>query len=105
MQEHLQSATAERITLYLNDEHYFTQFSKDDDGCRDFTDCVQDLANKDYCFYVLSASSKVRYTHIKALWQSAQDFSMVMAVLKRKGPKHTFIGNSLAGLLSTMDRT
>jgi hypothetical protein len=103
---HLQSVNAERVVLYLNDERHYTLFSKDESGRRDFNDCVQGLADRDYCFFVLSTSSKVRYTHIQALWHSAQDFSIVIAVLKRvpeQGKTFPFSGRSLAGLLSTMD--
>ena len=106
VQEQLQSAHKDKVTLYLNDDLHFTRFSKDDNGMKAFNECVQGLANHDYCFFVLTNSSKVKHTHVQRLWLAAQDFSMVIAVLKWNPERNTsfpFVGASLAGLLATME--
>jgi phosphoheptose isomerase len=106
VQAHLQSRVSGRVIVYLTDDRHFTHFSTDDDGESAFNLCVQGLANKDHCFYVLSTSSRVKTTHIRALWQEAQEFSMVIVVAKRnpeQGSGFPFPGGSLAGLLTTLE--
>ncbi|KAJ9621803.1 hypothetical protein H2204_011719 [Knufia peltigerae] len=82
VQVHLQSALFEKIVLYLYADRHFTRFSKNAAGQKAFNECVQGLANKDNCFYVVKEGSRAIATHIRYLWSEAQEFSLVIIVKK-----------------------
>ena len=106
VQQRLQLAVSDKIVLYLSDDRHFTHFSKDAEGKKAFELCVEGLANKNYCFYVLSASSRVKTAHVKTLWQGAQQFSIVFVILKHHAGHENplpFVVGPLAGLLCIME--
>lgn len=106
VQTHSQSTHSKKIVLYLHEDRHFTQFSKDEAGNNAFHECIWSLANQDYCFYVVSESSRVMTVHIRLLWQATQDSCMVI-VVKKCEPAHgmgfPFVGGSLAALLASLE--
>ena len=93
------------ILILAVDRHY-ASFSCDEDGRVAFGDVTQRLANRQRCFWVVEADSRVRTSSIVGLWDNAMQFRLVI-VVEKSGQESTqrtpYSGRSLTGLLDSLD--